>query len=303
MQQPVGGHGAAAVRPRGAVEAGKHPACLPHHDVECAKVPQRHLGLGSDVDGTFGEQAVRQEVAIGAYPPDGVGELDEAVALTQLAQPERLENDRLADSRSATEDTDTRRGDWPAKDAKVPSPAPAHQRRCSPGALTTPTTGTPSRNRAIRVAHTGTPRTKFLVPSIGSITHCRPAKAVVPPNSSPSTGSSGRRCASVSRSAVSTERSASVTGVRSGLVSTLRSCAPNRARVSVSAWSASVRASARSSGPTSWQQSYHGFSRRLGLPGVGIRFVGPADSGSWRFLQHASSRAARGAPWRAAPCG
>src|SRR5215218_4762321 len=95
------------------------------------------------------------------------------------AQPDRLENDRLADSRSATDDTEIRRGGPPAKDVNAPSPAPAHQRRCSAGALTAPATGTPSCNRTIRVAYTGTPRTKFLVPSIGSITHWWPVKTAV----------------------------------------------------------------------------------------------------------------------------
>ena len=52
-------------------------------------------------------------------------------------------------------------------------PARAHQRRPSAGADTTPTTASSPSSSAISVAQTGTPRTKFLVPSIGSITQRR----------------------------------------------------------------------------------------------------------------------------------
>ena len=96
----------------------------------------------------------------------------------------------------------------------------------------------------------GTPRTKFLVPSIGSITHWRlpgPAGASVTPNSSPSTPSRGRARASVPRSARSTAVSASVTGVRSGFASTRRSSARNRAMDTASAVSARTWDRARSS--------------------------------------------------------
>ena len=62
----------------------------------------------------------------------------------------------------------------------------------------------------------------------------------VVPNSSPSTASPGRASASRARMISSTARSASVTGVRSGLVSTTRSAARKRAMVMASAASASV---------------------------------------------------------------
>ena len=42
--------------------------------------------------------------------------------------------------------------------AQAPEPSAAHQRRPRAGAATRPMTGTPSSTRAIRVAHTGTPR-------------------------------------------------------------------------------------------------------------------------------------------------
>ena len=74
------------MRTLAAAEAGERPARLTHQDVERGEVPHRHFGFGGDVDGAFGEQAVGQEVAIAAYPPDCVGEFDEAVAQTELGQ-------------------------------------------------------------------------------------------------------------------------------------------------------------------------------------------------------------------------
>jgi hypothetical protein len=91
---------------------------------------------------------------------------------------------------------------------------------------------------------------KFLVPSIGSITQCRlpePAAGADIPYSSPRTPSRGRARASVDRIAFSTAVSASETGVRSGLDSTCRSSARNRAIDIESAVSASRWARARSS--------------------------------------------------------
>src|SRR5436190_863432 len=66
------------------------------------------------------------------------------------------------------------------------------------------------------------------------------------PYSSPTTASSGRSEARRRRSACSTSRSASVTGVRSGLVSTTRSASRKRATVMASAASVSSRARSRS---------------------------------------------------------
>lgn len=47
----------------------------------------------------------------------------------------------------------------------------AHQRRPKAGAETTPVVMSGPSRSAIKVAQTGTPRTKFLVPSIGSMIH------------------------------------------------------------------------------------------------------------------------------------
>jgi hypothetical protein len=56
---------------------------------------------------------------------------------------------------------------------QAPPSRAAHQRRLSAGALTTPTMTSSSSISPMSVAHTGTPRTKFLVPSIGSMTQQR----------------------------------------------------------------------------------------------------------------------------------
>ena len=128
----------------------------------------------------------------------------------------------------------------------APLPDEAHQRRCSWGAETTPSTTSSSTTSEIRVAHTGTPRTKFLVPSIGSMIQRRWLLPVVP-CSSPVTASRERTRDRVRRIASSTAWSASVTGVRSGLLITCRSSALKRAVLSESASSASRWARRRSS--------------------------------------------------------
>ena len=74
--------------------------------------------------------------------------------------------------------------------ANAPAPRAAHQRRPSAGAETTPSTSSPSRSSASSVAHTGIPREKFRVPSIGStIQRVAPPSS---PSSSPNTPSPGR---------------------------------------------------------------------------------------------------------------
>jgi hypothetical protein len=163
------------------------------------------------------------------------------------AQPDSDEYDRLASSSVATCDTFSARPAPPSIESHAPAPGAAHQRRCSAGADTTPTTASSPSSSPINVAHTGTPRTKFLVPSIGSMIQRRRESSAVLPNSSPTTASAGLAAASRSRRACSTARSASVTGVRSGLVSTRRSSAWKRLRVIESATSARASPSARSS--------------------------------------------------------
>src|ERR1700712_4603715 len=86
----------------------------------------------------------------------------------------------------------------------APPSLAAHHRRCSIGADTTPTTTSSSTISEIRVAQTGTPRTKFLVPSMGSTTQRR-WLCPVEPCSSPSTASRGRARDRVRRMPSSTD--------------------------------------------------------------------------------------------------
>ena len=70
--------------------------------------------------------------------------------------------------------------------------------------------------------HSGVPRTKVFVPSMGSMIHRRFAPGRSSPNSSPSKPSSGKYLLTHSRAAVSAARSAIVTGEPSAFHSTLR---------------------------------------------------------------------------------
>ena len=98
----------------------------------------------------------------------------------------------------------------------------------------------------MRVAHTGTPRTKFCVPSIGSITHCL-AAVPVEPSSSPIIPSRVRTRESCARRSSSTSRSTSVTGVPSLLCSTVKDRSLNRDMLTRSTLSARICASLKSS--------------------------------------------------------
>src|SRR5215472_3680859 len=102
---------------------------------------------------------------------------------------------------------DTRHGDAFVRLRPVHAPPrrAAHQRRPSAGAVTTPTITSASSMSPIRVAQTGTPRTKFMVPSIGSITQHRWLDPEWP-NSSPNMASRGRDRLSTLRKDSSTAR-------------------------------------------------------------------------------------------------
>src|SRR6478735_5458001 len=162
------------------------------------------------------------------------------------SHPCREEYDSEASSSRRTSETWQRLALSNERPVQAPLPFDAHQRRFSSGADTTPSTTSSSTTSEISVAHTGTPRTKFLVPSIGSITQRRWLWPVEP-CSSPVTASRERTRDSVRRMLSSTAWSASVTGVRSGLLITCRSSALNRLSLIESASSASTCASRRSS--------------------------------------------------------
>ena len=141
-------------------------------------------------------QHVGPEVAEGAGAPHAIGQAEERLAPA----------DGRA-SRPATSRTGSRRRARPTRETgagAAPRRARAARRRRrgrptsggpAPGAETTPSTASSPSSSAIRVAHTGTPRTKFFVPSIGSMTQRR-APCPSTPNSSPETASSGRSRAS-----------------------------------------------------------------------------------------------------------
>src|SRR5581483_1548455 len=143
----------------------------------------------------------------------------------------------------------------------APSPRRAHQRRPRAGAETNASETSPSRSSASSVAHTGTPRTYDIVPSIGSTIHfVSPPSS---PNSSPKTLSPRPDEATSSRIACSASRSASETGVRSGFVSTRRSSARNRRSVTASAASARAPAKRRSASKLRLQPQAGGEHERV----------------------------------------
>ena len=84
---------------------------------------------------------------------------------------------------------------------------------------------------------------------MGSMIHSRVESSLSAraPNSSPRTASAGRSRSRIVRNSASTARSASLTGVMSGLVSTTRSLARNRSMAIASAASANDKAKERSS--------------------------------------------------------
>src|SRR6186713_2450876 len=62
------------------MEIRERAARLPHKEVERTEVPRLEVRFDRDVNGTLGHQAVRPEIAVGAYPPDLVGEVEEGQA-------------------------------------------------------------------------------------------------------------------------------------------------------------------------------------------------------------------------------
>ena len=101
-----------------------------------------------------------------------------------------------------------------------PSPGAAATSSPTGGKYAAPASTVSSSATAISVPHSGTPRTKLFVPSIGSMIQRRRASGRSTPNSSPSTPSPGKWRCTHSRAAVSAARSATVTGEPSPFVST-----------------------------------------------------------------------------------
>src|SRR5713226_9678734 len=135
----------------------------------------------------------------------------------------------------------------------APSPRYAHQRECSPGALTIAATISPFDSIPISVPNVGIPRENSSVPSIGSIIiRARPEAladfASPPPISSPRTSSGNPLAATLARAISSTARSACVTAVPSPFLST---CKPSVRKYRIAIASASF-AIASSSAPYVW---------------------------------------------------
>ena len=175
-----------------AVQVGERPPASRTRMSSGARSHSLHLRLDGDVDGALGDQAVRPEVAVAAHPPHRVGEVDER--RTRRVPPGGQVGERQAGRAQVGDGRNRDRREQIAVERREGAltprrPPPPLQRGRADDA---DDSGTPSTSSAISVAHTGTPRTKFLVPSIGSITHWRPVNSVVPPNSSPNTESSGR---------------------------------------------------------------------------------------------------------------
>ena len=142
------------------------------------------------VDRALGHEHVLPEIAEAAGPVRALLQRDQLVGEPRLVPSggERDAHLRLVElRRRSTRGTAGRRRT--RRDPRRPTSAGR-----SAGAETTPTTGPWSTwVRAIRVAHTGMPRTKLEVPSIGSITQ-RHGESALPtrPCSSPNKPSSGR---------------------------------------------------------------------------------------------------------------
>src|SRR2546422_636810 len=123
----------------------------------------------------------------------------------------------IACCRSPTCDTRTRRSP-----ENAPNPRAACQRAPSAGALATPATTSPSASMASRVPKTGMPRTKLIVPSMGSTISLAPAVPGSSPCSSPNTPRPGWRSRASARAIASMALSTSETGLWSGFSSTWR---------------------------------------------------------------------------------
>ena len=199
-----------------------------HLDGGQVPLPQAR-GVHGSVDGAFGDQHVRPEVPEPARVPGAASKRGHPVFEGQA-------EDGVLD----LEIVDTRAGSPPAY---APEPRSAHQRRPSAGAETTPRRTASNSSSATKVAQIGMPR---VVPGpVDRVQKPAPIAARGCSCSSPRTLSAGRSAASIRRSSLSTARSASVTGVRSALISIAR---PDRKRGSEIASAASASPSARVAG-------------------------------------------------------
>ena len=148
-----------------AVAIGERAAgLLDHHHHRGEVVGLQADGVDREIHRALGHEHVLPEVAEPAGPVRGLLQLHQFVGETEVVPAGANVTHTCASSSAATSETCSRR-----PSANAPSPLAAHQRRPIAGADTTPTTAPWSAwVSAISVAHTGMPRTKLLVPSIGS---------------------------------------------------------------------------------------------------------------------------------------
>src|SRR5436309_6502717 len=175
----------------------------------------------------------------------------------------RLPWNSRARSSAVIRDTPMRR---PSRNA--PPPRAACQRAPKAGALATPATTSPPCSIASSVANTGMPRTKFRVPSMGSMMSRACVGPGASPSSSPSTPSSGWFWRTAVRAIASIAWSASVTGLRSGFSWTRSPALRNHRNASSSARSASsVRKRSQSAGDMKSEREWSGWDSNPRPPG------------------------------------
>ena len=258
VQPAVAGERVAAQRPGAPVQRGEHAARLAHDHVDRGHVVQRQLRLGGQVDRPLGEQHVGPEVAEGPGAPAAPRERQEVVEAAALVPPRQ----RGVGQRRVVEAGHVGHAAGAGVEQRAARPRAAALGR--PPAAVEPAglTRTPPRPRRRSSARSGSPtpgrrarsswsRRSGRPPSGG----CRDRWCHPPRRRRRHGGGPGQRAPDAS----STDRSASVTGVRSGLVTTCRSCALKRLVVSESASSASTQAVGCRCGWRAWPQVANGF--------------------------------------------
>ena len=87
MEAPVGADDASGGWAAVTRQVGERAARFLYEHLQRRHVPERDLGFGADVDGSFGDQAMRPEVAECAVAPDGLGQFEKAFQTADLGPP------------------------------------------------------------------------------------------------------------------------------------------------------------------------------------------------------------------------
>ena len=226
---------------------GEPAAGLGDDGRERGHVPQRQVGFGGEVDRALGDQQVGPEVAVArgcaSNCPSGRGS-----GRAGRARPSPTATRTRGWRRRVrlTRDTARRRGARAERARPGAGARAAHQRRASAGADTMPTTGRVAVEQRDQRRPDGHAAHEVLR-AVDGIDHPATSARALRTELFAGDRVVGTVLARArSRIAGSTARSASVTGVRSGLDSTARSAAPKRCIVIASAASASRSARSRS---------------------------------------------------------